>query len=114
MRPVVLTLTGNGTGTSLSSPCPVDYRTSPFSIGMGFRTTGATTAFTVQHCFQDPADFADADTYNASATWYNHPFMAAMTAAADGNYAFGVRAIRLSANNAGSDTGTLTIIQSGP
>jgi hypothetical protein len=113
MRPVTLTLVGNGVGTSVSAPCPMDYHLNPFQVGMLFEDSGTTTAFTVQHTMDDPADYADATAYNANAHWVNHPFMAAMTAQTDGNYAFPVRAIRLSANGAGADTGTLKIMQAG-
>jgi len=113
MRPVTLTLQGTGVGVLNSAPCPMDIYKSPFNVGMGFNTGGATTAFTVQHSFEDPASYASAALYNANAKWFDHPFMAAMVADEDGNYAFPVRAIRLQASASGTDTATLTIIQAG-
>jgi len=112
MRPVTLTLTGNGATPSLSAPCPMDIYENPFNVGMGFNTNGNTTGFTVQHCFEDPWSYASADLYNANAKWFSHPTMAAMVADEDGNYAFSVRAIRLAADANGTDVGQLTIIQS--
>lgn len=105
-----------GTGALLySDPCPMDFRLNPFSVGLGFDDSGTTTAFTVQHSFNDPWDpaYADVDEYNAEAKWFDHPSMAAMVADEDGNYASPVRAIRLKSNQAGTDTGTLMIVQSG-
>jgi hypothetical protein len=110
MRPVVLTVTGTGS-TLNSAPVPVNWKANPFSIGLGFITGGATTGFTVQYTFDDPQSFTSATTYNSNAHWLNHPFMTTLTASIDGNIAFPVRAVRLQANTAGTDTATLTILQ---
>lgn len=113
MRPVVVTVTGTGS-TLNSSPVVMDWRAAPTSISLALVTSGSTTGFTVQYTLDNPNSFASATTYNSGATWFNHAFMAALTANLSGNIAFPVRAIRLQANTAGTDTGTLTIIQGAP
>lgn len=110
MRPVVLTVTGTGS-TLNSSPVPMDWKGNPFSVGLGLDTSGSTTGFTVQYSFEDPNAYASATTYNSTAKWFSHPFMTTLTADTEGNIAFPVRAVRLQANTAGTDTATLTIIQ---
>jgi hypothetical protein len=114
MRPVVLTVTGNGATTLNSAPVVCDWRADPTSISLFFKTSGSTTGFTVQYTGDDPRSFTSATTYNANATWFNHAFMAALTATLSGNIAYPVRAIRLQANTSGTDIGTLTIIQGAP
>jgi hypothetical protein len=98
-----------------SAPCPLDYRLVPFNVGLFFVDTGTTSTFTVQYSGDDPWDsaYADADAYNALATWLNHPFMAGMQANSSGNIAFAVRAVRLQSDQDGTDTGKLKIVQSG-
>lgn len=111
MRPVVVAVTGNG-GTRNSAPVVLDYKLTPFNVGLFFATTGATTAFKVQFSGDDPwATYAT--NYNTDAVWQDHPFMTAMTATSSGNVAFAVRAVRLQANASGTDTGTFTVVQSG-
>ncbi len=96
-----------------SIPAPVDYRPQPVNIGLAFTTTGATTSFKVQYALEAMSDYADADTYNASAQWYDHASLTSLTAKAAGSTLFPVRAFRLKSDQAGTDTGTLTIVQSG-
>ena len=104
MRPIFLT----STGISASSVAPMNVNTSPFNVGFGVVVSGSVT-YTVQHTFDD----VWSPTFNASTTnWFNHPTVAAQTAAADGNYAFPVTAIRLK-TTAGSGTATMTLIQAG-
>lgn len=110
MRPVTVTVTG--TGSTLNSvPVVMNWRGNPFSVSLGFDTNGSTTGYTVQYTMENPNSYTSATLYNANAKWFDHAFMAAMTADASGNVAFPVRAIRLQANTAGTDTATLTIIQ---
>lgn len=98
-----------------SEPCPLDYRLTPFNVGLFFVDTGTTSTFTVQYSGDDPWDaaYADADAYNALATWFSHPFMAGLQANSSGNIAFAVRAVRLQSDQDGTDTGKLKIVQSG-
>lgn len=111
MRPVVVTVTGNGV-TRNSAPVVLDYHLDPFNVGLFFTTNGATTGFKVQFSGDDPWATYATD-YNTNAVWQDHPFMTAMTANSSGNVAFAVRAVRLQANASGTDTGTLTVVQSG-
>lgn len=112
MRPVVITLTGTGS-TLNSTPIPVSWRANPTSISLFFDTNGNTTGFTVQYTGEAPENYTTAALYNSGAKWFNHAFMAAMTADLSGNIAYPVRAIRLQADTNGTDTATLTIIQAG-
>lgn len=104
MRPVTVSVTGVG----VSAPIPIDQYLNPTSIGLGF-VCGAGCTATVQHTFDD----VFAPGFNpATATWFDHPTMAAMVANEDGNYAFPPRAIRLN-QTVGAATSTLTVVQAG-
>jgi len=107
----VITLTGTGS-TLNSEPYPINWKQANFKIGLALDTNGSTTGFTVQYCLENPGDYASSTAYNANAKWFSHPYMSALTADTDGNIAFPVRAIRLQADTAGTDTATLTIAQS--
>jgi hypothetical protein len=96
-----------------SEPCPVDYHPAPINIGLFFSTNGSTTAFKVQYSGDDPWDYADADTFNANGTWFDHASLTALTAKASGSIVTPVRAVRLQSNQAGTDTGTLKIVEGG-
>lgn len=110
MRPKTISLTGSGTTTTNSAIVPLNHRVTPFNVGLGFDTDGSTTGFTVQYSFDNPeGDYAT--DYGTNAKWFDHPDLAAMTADAEGNIAFPVRAVRLQADSNGTDTGELTIIQ---
>lgn len=102
MRPVVEAVTGVGNGATI----PVDFRAQNFGLGIGVVVSGTIT-FTVQHTFDD--------IYNPAVTptWFNNATLAALSVNTDGNYAFPVRAIRLT-TSAGTGTATMTVLsQSG-
>lgn len=99
MRPIVVTKTGTGTTNWL----PVDPAQAPFQIGFGCVTSG-TVNYTVQHTFTNVQDSS------LTATAFNHPYVAAQTANADGNYAFPVSAVRISVTS-GSGSVTMTLLQ---
>ena len=101
MRPVVVSKTGTGS----SSVVPLDHYQSPFNVAFGVVVSG-TVNYTVQHTFDD--------IFDASVTpvWFSHPTIASLAANADGNYAFPVRAVRVTVNS-GSGTATMTVIQAG-
>lgn len=99
--------------TANSEPCPMDYHPAPVNIALFFTTNGNTTAFKVQYSGDDPWSYADADTYNALGTWFDHASLTAMTAKASGSILTPVRAVRLQSNQAGTDTGTLKIVEGG-
>ncbi len=104
MRRIDLTQTGVGA----SAVSPMNLNTSPFNIGFAAVVTG-TANYTVQHTFDD----VNLPTFNPStATWFDHPTVAALGANADGNYAFPVTAIRLLVNSGGG-TVRLTLLQAG-
>ena len=104
MRPVSVSQTAAGS-TSVIVP---DYHLNPFNIGVGVKVTGTVT-YTVEHTMDD----VFAETFNpATATWYPHTTLAALTANAVGNYAFAVRGIRLTVAS-GTGTATMTLVQSG-
>lgn len=101
MRPIVLSRTGAGS----SSTAPMDIYREPFNIGIGVVVSG-TVNYTIQHTFDD--------VFNPAVTpvWFSHPTLAALSANADGNYAFAVRGIKVVVNS-GAGTATATIIQAG-
>jgi len=110
MRPVVITLVA-ATGAANSTPIPVNWRQSPFNMTLTFADSGTTTGFTVQWTNDSPADYATAALWNSGATWFDHPVMAGMKAAAYGDLEFPVTGVRLRCDASGTDTGTLTIRQ---
>lgn len=93
------------TGTGSSDWIPLNIHITPFAIGFGVETTG-TVNYTVQHTFDDVED--------ASVTplVFDHETVAAQTSSQDGNYAFPVRAIRVTVNS-GAGTARLRSIQAG-
>ena len=100
MRPQVIAKSGSGSTAWI----PLDYKQSPFNVGMGVVVSGTVT-YTIEHTFDDIFD------PSVTATAFPHATLASQTANKDGNYAFPVRAIRIT--NAGGSTGTstLTILQ---
>lgn len=105
MKPVYVSVTGVGNST----PIPMNTYASPFNVGFGVKISGSVD-YTVQHTFDD----IWSNTFDPStATWFNHPTIAAQTSAADGNYAFPVTGIRLVGNAGNTGTATLCLIQSG-
>lgn len=101
MRPVTVSQTGAGS----SAPVPLDTYLD-FGVGIGCTVTG-TVNYTVQHTFDDP--FGPGF---ASAVWLDHPTVAAETTNQDGNYAYGVRAVRVTVNS-GTGTVRMTVVQTG-
>lgn len=101
MRPLVIFKTGTGQ----SPVAPLDHYQNPFQVGIGVVVTGTVT-YTIQHTFDDVFDSA------VTPTWFNHPTLLTLSANADGNYAFPIRAIRINVT-AGTGTATATLIQAG-
>jgi hypothetical protein len=100
MRPQTVTV---GSATS-SAAIPMDHKVNPTSISLGLVITGTGT-YKVQHTFDNIFDSS------VSPTWLDHATLTGKTANADGNYAFPVRAIRLTCTAWTSGSGTLTAIQ---
>ncbi len=117
-------LTQNGTGTStIWFP---DWMQNPFNIGIQCVATGGTIQYSVQHTL-DNIDITNGATGNlggvqttpnattaANATWLDNAGITAATTTLNGNYAFPVRAIRVSIQSS-TATGVVvaTFVQAG-
>ena len=99
MRPQVIAKSGTGQ----SAWIPMDYKQSPFNVGLGAVVSGTVT-YQIEHTLDDPFDSS------ITPTAFVHTSLVGKTANADGNYAFPLRAIRIN-NTAGTGTTTLTILQ---
>lgn len=99
MRPQVISLTGTGQ----SAWIPMDYKQSPFNVGLGAVVNGTVT-FDIEHTFDDVYDTT------ITPVEFKHSTLVTKSANADGNYAFPIRAIRIN-NTAGTGSTTLTILQ---
>lgn len=98
MRPVVVVVSG----VAASSVIPLDHRASTSGVAIGVKIS-ATATYTVQHTFDD----VWSPTFSAgSAVWYPHATLAALSANADGNYAYPPIAMRI---NVTASTGTVTM-----
>ena len=91
-----ITVGTSGVGESVIRPMNL-YQT-PVNISLGFTVSG-TVNYTVQHTFDN------AFQKDSSLAFFDHADLAAEPAAADGNYAFPVTAIRVKIN---SGTGTVS------
>lgn len=100
MRPTSVSRSAAGT----SAWIPLDYRQSPFNVGLGLVISGTNTV-DVEHTFDDVFDSS------VTPTAFTHSTLTAKTANADGNYAFPIRAVRLNVTAYTSGTATLTILQ---
>lgn len=98
MRPQVISFTGVGS----SEPILVDYTQQDFKIGFGVVIDGVVN-YTVQHTFDDPRV--------GTPTYFDHETLIAQTADEDGNYAFPVRAVRITNNATTVGTSTMTLLQ---
>ena len=88
---------------------PTDIFVSPFNVGFGVvMTGGGKQTVRVEHTFDDIFD------PNVTPVAFTHEDVSAITVNTDGNYAFGIRAIRLTAVSAcGSSTASLRVVQVG-
>jgi hypothetical protein len=100
MRPQVISKAASGT----SAWIPLDYKQSPFNVGLGLVITGTLTA-DIEHTFDDVFD------PSVTPTAFKHSTLVSKTASADGNYAFPIRAVRINNTAYTSGTATLTILQ---
>lgn len=99
MRPQVITQTGTGSTAWL----PLDYKQSPFNVGFGVTVTG-TVNYTIEHTFDDVYD----STITPIA--FSHSTAVTQTTNQDGNYAFPIRAVRVTVNS-GTGAAKLTLLQ---
>ena len=99
MRPIYI----NQASVASSAWKPVDSAQAVFAIGFGCVVTG-TVNYTVEHTFDD--------VFNSTVTptAFPHATVAAQTASKDGNYAFPVRAVRLTVNS-GTGSVAMTLLQ---
>jgi hypothetical protein len=86
-----------------SSSLVMNTNCTPFNVGFGVVVTG-TVNYTVQHTFDDPSV--------GFTTWFSHPTIAALSANADGNYAFPVTGIRITVNSGGGSV-QMNVVQAG-
>lgn len=107
MRPQTTSQTGVGNSDTVR----LDYRQKDFKVGFGVATSGTVT-YTIQHSFDDPADFASDSDYNTNATWFDNDASELVDATADqdGNYAFPVQSSRVEVT-VGSGTATAIYLQ---
>jgi hypothetical protein len=105
MRRKSLLLTADG-----STPVyPVNHYSSNSEIGLGVDVLGAAT-YTVEHTF----DNVFATGFDpATAKWYAHPTLAALSADADGRYFAPITGIRLTATGVGGGGVRLNITPGG-
>ena len=99
MRPIAITKSGTGTTAWI----PLDYKQSPFNVGLGVVVNGTVT-YDIEHTFDEVFD------PTVTPTAFKHSSLTAQTTNKDGNYAFPIRAIRIN-NTAGTGSTTLTILQ---
>jgi hypothetical protein len=99
MRPQVISITGTGTTAWI----PLDYKQSPFNVGLGCVINGSVT-YDIEHTFDEIFDPA------VTPVAFKHSSLTAQTTNKDGNYAFPIRAVRIN-NTAGTGSTTLTILQ---
>lgn len=109
MIPVQKTVTGTGTST----PFIPDIFQNPFNIGIGvsLQTGGLTTAIvSIEHCLDYSAVMSPTWNGSTGVTWFQNSGINATTISSvgiNGNYAFGVAAIRV---NVVSATATSIVI----
>lgn len=101
MRPKTISQTGAGSTAWM----PVDWRQGPpFNASVSVQVTG-TVNYDVEHTFDD--------VFNSAVTpvAFDHATLAAQTANGNSNYAFPIRAVRVTVNS-GTGTAALTWMQS--
>ena len=88
---------------------PTDIHSTPFNLGFGVVKTGTgDITFRVEHTFDDVFDDS------VTPTTFIHEDVSAASASIDGNYAYGVRAVRLATVSAsGTSTVAITVVQAG-
>lgn len=112
MRAFRQVVTATAGGISYSQPYLVDTYCTPTNIGFSCVMVGGTSAaYTVQHTFTDPTT-TDLNIVT-NGTWFNHEFLASITATDDGNYAYPCRAIRIFITSAVSANVTFDLVQAG-
>jgi len=102
MRIASISVSNSATGSTQSSPYPVNFKANNFGIGLGLTMTASKgIAADIEHTFDDPKV--------ALSTWHKHEALTSQSASADGNYAFPVTAIRINVTAATATGGTTTL-----
>jgi hypothetical protein len=106
MRPIVLNF-----NDTTDQAVRVNYRQQDFKIGFGVEL-GSTGTYSVQHTFDDPADYATQALWVTDAQWYDNEDLGLIgaTSSNDGNYAFPIQGVKLSVS-ANASTIKMTILQ---
>ena len=98
MRPQVITQSGTGSTAWI----PLDYKQSPFNVGFGVTVTGTVT-HQIEHTFDDVFDSI------ITPVAFSHSTASGSTNT-DGNYAFPIRAVRITVSTGTGDV-KLTLLQ---
>lgn len=109
-RSITASVTAVSTSFSTSTGwIPLDIFETPFNVGFGVVMTGSgKQTVRVEHTFDNIFDST------VTPVAFTHEDVSAATANKDGNYAFGIRACRLTAVSAcGSSTASLRVVQVG-
>lgn len=93
---------------SVSKTVTLDISQAPFSVSLGVVISG-TANVTLQHSFDRWAGDGNSQAVN----WFNHATLAAITATADGNYAYPVYSVRLKFNSVTNGATTKVYITQG-
>ncbi len=109
MRPVIVEVSS----IAKSAPIRTNWRGTggSFGISMGVDLNPGALTYTVEHTFDDPADFSSAADYNSNATWRATTGLTALAATGEGNIAFPVQAVRLNVTAYTSGSAELTVTQ---
>lgn len=117
MKPTTVTVTAATSGvTTASNWICMDRLPDDIEISFGVTVTSPTSGFgsyTVQHTFVNiPLEGTAAASADAI---FDHPTVSGASAAADGNYAYPVAAIRVQVvgGSAGGNAATITVTQAG-
>jgi hypothetical protein len=92
-------------GVANSPWIPVDYKQAPFNLSIGCVIVSGTGTYTVEHTFDDIFDTT------VTPVAFPNSGITAQVANRDGNYAFPVRAVRLSVTAGTSPVVAMTILQ---
>ena len=103
-RPTSITVSSQ----TSSAAIPINYRggQGTFAIGIGcVVSAGGSLTYKVQHTFDDVFDSS------VTPTWFDHASITGKTANADGNYAYPIRAVRLTVTTYSSGNVTMTLVE---
>ena len=90
MRPIVITtVQTDSDGIAVR----LNYRQKNFKVGFGTEIVSGTATYSIQHTFDDPADYATTALWATNGTWFDNADsgVVGVTAIGDGNYDFPVQ-----------------------